>query len=157
EAASAVKRILSYSGAPVSGWRASLTADRADPSVADFAAQSDSIADANPSITWTRNYLGITAQTSPEITENLRQAASGGADILVYEGHGSASRLGKDAPRILDTDKVQTWTGNSVFVAATCTFNWFAIDQTDFRTIALQALTQPQGGISASIGCTTYM
>ncbi len=157
EAGTVVKRILSYAGVPVSGWRGMATSDAVDPTVADFPTLSDTIIAANPSIAWTRNYLGVTAATSPEITATMCEGASGAADVQVYDGHGSASRIGLHVPRILDTDLVQAWTGNTVFIAATCTFNWFAVDQTDFRTIALQALLQPQGGISASIGSTTYM
>ena len=39
----------------------------------------------------------------------------------------------------------------------TCTANWAAANLAQFNSIAVQALTQPQGGISASIGSSTYM
>jgi hypothetical protein len=87
----------------------------------------------------------------------LAAAANGGADLLMYIGHGSAVRLGKDDPRILDNNKVVAWTGSSVFLQSTCTANWMAKNETGYQSIAIQALTQPQGGISASIASSTYM
>ncbi|HLX60329.1 MAG TPA: autotransporter-associated beta strand repeat-containing protein [Planctomycetota bacterium] len=156
----AVSRILSNKGM-TTGARVHAVADEADPIAGDFAAEADSIAAANPELAWQRNYLGVTAQSSPDVTAALTQAANGGADILFYVGHGNAVRLGKNDPRILETDStadtVQNLTGNAVFLQATCTGNWMAKNETGYRSIAIQALTQPQGGISASIGTSTYM
>src|SRR5262249_28757473 len=70
---------------------------------------------------------------------------------------GNALRLGVEVPPILDTDSVKEWTGNVVLIQATCTANWMAKDEDGYKSIAIQALTQPQGGISASIGTSTYM
>src|SRR5882724_4714930 len=85
----------------------------------------------------------------------MTQAANGGADLLMYIGHGNAVRLGNTVPRILDNDKVATWTGYSVFLQSTCTANWMAKNEAGYQSIAIQALTQPQGGISASIASST--
>ncbi|HLX62872.1 MAG TPA: C25 family cysteine peptidase [Planctomycetota bacterium] len=157
----AVKRIMSYSGPPSSGAVLHAVADRLDPETADFPAQAESLAQANPELTWQRNYLGVTYQTSPEVSSALMSAANGGANWILYVGHGNASRLGKDDPRILQTDSVrdnvQFMTGNVVLLQSTCTANWMAADQTVGKSIAIQALTQPQGGISASIAPSTYM
>ncbi len=157
----AVSRIVNYMGAPESGVRVHAVADRTDPAVADFGAQADQISAALPGVTWQRNYLGETVQTSPEVTAAMRDAANGGADWLLYIGHGNSVRLGKDDPRILQSDgvidNVKDLTGSSVFLQSTCTGNWMAANTTGFRSIAIQALTQPQGGISASIGTSTYM
>jgi len=87
----------------------------------------------------------------------MKDAANGGADLILYSGHGNAARLGATDPRILDQTSVQNWTGNTVFIQATCTANWMAKNVQDYKSIAIQALTQPQGGISASIGTSTYM
>src|ERR1043165_2766233 len=87
----------------------------------------------------------------------MAQAANGGADVLFYNGHGSAARLGATVPRILDTDTVQAWQGDVGLIATTCTFNWVAKAESDYRSIPIQAMVQPQGGIAASIGVTTYM
>ncbi|HLX64168.1 MAG TPA: C25 family cysteine peptidase [Planctomycetota bacterium] len=157
ELSMAVQRVTSYSGAPVSGVRAHAVADRADPEAGDFAAESDALAQSNPEMTWQKNYLGVTYATSPEVTSAMAQAANGGADWIVYVGHGNAVRLGNEVPRILDTDTVQAWTGNAIFLQSTCTGNWMANDVQNYKSIAIQALTQPQGGISASIGTSTYM
>src|SRR6185436_16207471 len=81
----------------------------------------------------------------------------GGADIIVYNGHGNSVRLGKAAPRILDVESVQAWKGNVVLLQSTCTAHWMAKNEPGYKSIAIQALTQPQGGISASIGTSTYM
>jgi len=160
ELAVAVKHILAYKGAPASGIRVNVTADRADPAVADFAAHAEMIAQSNPDFTWQQNYLGVTYQSASEVTAAMREAANGGADVLIYVGHGNSVRLGKDDPRILQTDdtadNVKEWVGNVVFLQSTCTANWMAKNQAGFRSIAIQALTQPQGGISASIGSSTY-
>gem|GEM_PF-518832 len=159
----AVHRILSHDEPRPqgSGLRVHAVADALDPTVADFAAEADSIAQANPEFAWQQNYLGVTYATSPEVTAAMRDAANGGADLLLYVGHGNAVRLGMNDPRILQSDgvidNVKDWTGNAVFVQATCTANWMAKDESGYRSIAIQALTQPQGGISASIGTSTYM
>ncbi len=157
ELATAVSRILNYKGVTASSVRVHAAADRADPAVADFAAQSDSLAQLNPGFSWQRNYLGDTYQTSPEVTAALANAANGGADWLIYIGHGNSVRLGNEVPRILNNDEVQAWSGNVVFLQSTCTANWMAADQVGFQSIAMQALSQPQGGISASIGSSTYV
>src|SRR5262249_1927512 len=84
-------------------------------------------------------------------------AVNGGADWVVYVGHGNASRLGRYDPRIMETKYVPAWTGNVVFLQSTCTANWSAANVADFKSIAIQALTQPQGGITASIASSTSM
>jgi len=142
---------------PISGIRAHAVADRADPNAGDFGAQLQSIAQSHPDIAWQANTLGVTYQTSPEVTAALYEAANGGADVILYSGHGNSVRLGKDTPQILDVAKVQEWKGNVVFLQSTCTANWMAKDESGFKSIAIQALTQPQGGISASIASSTYM
>ena len=157
EASTAVQHILNYSGLPSTGWRAFIAADTPDPVAGDFAAEADDVINSNPSITWTHNYLGVTDPTAATVTAAMRQAASGGADLLMYNGHGSALYLGNNAPHILEVSDVQQWTGNSVFLAATCTFNWVAKVEEDYHSLAIQGLVQPQGGIAASIGTTTYM
>ncbi len=157
----AVNRIVSYAAPQSSGVVLQAVADRADPTTADFPAQAESLAQANPELTWQRNYLGVTYQSSPEVSAAMLAAANGGANWILYVDHGNASRLGKDDPRILQSDSVrdnvQDWTGNVVFLQSTCTANWMATDQTGAKTIAIQLLTQPQGGISASIASSTYM
>jgi hypothetical protein len=150
-----VQRIVSYKGL-TSGWRGHAVADSLDPEVGDFSAQADALMQSHPDVAWQKNYLGVTYQTSQEVNAALKDAASGGADLIMYVGHGNATRLGKDAPRILDTSTVQQWTGNMVFLQSTCTANWMAKNENDYKSIAIQALTQPQGGISASIASSTY-
>ncbi len=157
ELAGAVAHILSYNGAPSSGVRLHAVADATDPAVGDFAAQLTTLQAANPDLSWQPNYLGTTYATSPEVTAAMTRAANGGADWILYSGHGNSVHLGKNAPTILDTAKVQAWNGNAVLLQSTCTGNWMANDTQDFKSIAIQALTQPQGGISASIGTSTYM
>jgi hypothetical protein len=92
----------------------------------------------------------------PAVSAALDTAANGDADVIVYIGHGNAARLGNADPRILDTASVQNWTGDVVFLQSTCTANWVAKDEAGYRSIAIQALTQPQGGIAASLATTTY-
>ena len=153
----AVARILAHNPLAVSGWRAQAVADAADPTAGDFAAEADALVTANPSIAWTKNYLGVTANNVADVTALMAQGASTDADLIVYVGHGNATRLGAATPGILDVNSVQAWTGNVVLLQATCTANWVAKDLNDYHSIAIQALTQPQGGIAASIGTTTYM
>ena len=52
---------------------------------------------------WEANTLSVTYMSSPEVTAAMTAAANGGADLIVYNGHGNSVRLGKSAPRILDT------------------------------------------------------
>ncbi|MCY3021776.1 MAG: C25 family cysteine peptidase [Planctomycetota bacterium] len=153
----AVQRTLSYQGLPATGWRALVTADIKDPAAGDFAAEGDLLADSVPEISWSKAYLGVTHANPPLVTEAMRQAASGDADLIVYIGHGNSRILGTCSPPILDANSVQTWTGNVVLLQDTCTANWFLRNEPDFHSIAIQALTQPQGGIAASIATTTYM
>src|SRR5207248_76441 len=135
----AINHVTANSGLPLSGMRMHSVADRYDPEAGDFAAQATSIAQANPDLAWQENYLGVTYQTAPEVTAAFKAAANGGADLLMYIGHGNALRLGKDAPRILDTDSVQEWTGHAVFLQSTCTANWMAKNESDYHSIAIQA------------------
>ena len=139
------------------GFSLHAVADQFDETAGDFASEADSIASAHPDVNWQRNYLGVTYPTSPEVTAAMTTAANGGADMLMYIGHGNAVRLGNEVPRILDNDKVSAWTGDAVFLQSTCTANWMAKDESGYQSIAIQALTQPQGGISASIASSTYM
>ncbi|MEI6236724.1 MAG: C25 family cysteine peptidase, partial [Planctomycetota bacterium] len=158
ELAGAISHILGYKGIPQSGLRLHAVADQPDAAVADFGAQLDTMVKAyNPDVTWQENYLARTYQTSPEVNEALKTAANGGADLILYNGHGNAARLGANSRNILDQTSVQQWTGNTVFLQSTCTANWMAKNVNDYKSIAIQALTQPQGGISASIATSTYM
>jgi hypothetical protein len=156
ELRNAVSHILSY-GSISSGARVHAAADQADPAAGDFPAQSDSIAQAHPDLSWQRNYLGVTCQSTAEVTAGLTAAANGGADLLFYTGHGNASHLGAAERQILDGTDVAAWHGNAIFLQATCTANWMAKNEEGFKSIAIQALTQPYGGISASIASSTYM
>ncbi|MEI6235990.1 MAG: C25 family cysteine peptidase, partial [Planctomycetota bacterium] len=158
ELAGAVNHIVNYKGVPASGVRLHAVADKTDPLVADFGAQLDAMLKVNhPEISWQENYLEKTYATAPEVTAAMKVAANGGSDLILYSGHGNAARLGAFDPRILDQTSVQSWTGNTVLIQATCTANWMAKNVEDYKSIAIQALTQPQGGISASIGTSTYM
>ncbi len=132
-------------------------ADAPDPEVGNFGAQLNSIKANHSDLSWQENYLSSTVQTSPEVTAAMKAAALGGADLILYSGHGNASHLGNEWPRILDQTSVQEWTGNTVFVQATCTAHWAAVNATGYKSIAIQALTQPQGGIAAGLGTSTYM
>ncbi|MEI6233066.1 MAG: C25 family cysteine peptidase [Planctomycetota bacterium] len=164
ELSGAVRHILGYKGMPASGMRLHAVADRPDAEVANFGAELDTMVRSNHSdITWQENYLERTYQTPPEVTAAMKSAANGGADLILYSGHGNSVRLGK-APltgdfnlRILDLASVQEWTGNTVLLQGTCAAHWMAKNEQDYKSIAIQALTQPQGGISASIGTSTYM
>ena len=153
----AVSRILGYAGLPVSGTRVHAVSDQDDPAAGNFGAQLDGVADANTDVSWQRNYLGATYQTTQEVTLAMQVAANGGADLLLYAGHGSASHLGAAQRNILGLEDVQMWTGNTVFLQSTCTANWMAKNEDGYKSIAIQALTQPQGGISANIASSTYM
>ncbi len=157
ELSAAVTHVLNYTGAPESGVRVQAVADLIDPEVADFPSQAAAMAQTLPDMIWQPNYLGVTYSSAPDVTTAMAAAANGGADWILYVGHGNASRLGKNVPRILDVDGVQAWNGNVVFIQSTCTANWAAPDSTVYISIALQALIQPQGGISASIASSTYM
>jgi hypothetical protein len=157
----AVSHIVNYKGFPASGITAQLAADVADPAAGNFPVQADGIVASNPEFTWQRNYLGVTTQAYSDATAAITAAANGGANLLLYVGHGNAvglgGEVGPDAQKILDTTSVQTWTGNVVLVQTTCNANWMAKDVQPYYSIAIQALTQPQGGISAGIGTSTYM
>ena len=148
-----VSHIVNYKGFLASGISGQLTADTADPAAGDFPTQAESIAAAHPEIAWQRNYVGITTQTYGDATAALSSAASGGADLLVYVGHGNATRLGSllgvGTATILDTTSVQSWTGHAVFLQSTCTAHWMAKDVQPYYSIAIQGLMQPQDAESA--------
>ena len=157
QAAVAVSRILAHKGFAESGLTAQITADVNDPEAGDFSSNADSLVNANPKVAWTKSYAGIGGTTLADCTVAMTKAANDGTDMLFYEGHGSAGRLGAAVPGILDTTSVQAWTGNTIIIPSTCTFNWFSKDVQDYHSIAIQAMTQAGGGISASIATTTYM
>jgi len=158
ELAVSVAHIVSYKGMPQSGARLHAVADEDDAATGSFGTLLDTQIKANrQEFTWQENYLLRTYQTSAEVTAAMQAAANGGADLILYSGHGNATRLGRNDPRILDVNSVQAWTGSVVLLQSTCTANWAAANVQQFNSIAVQALTQPQGGISASIGTSTYM
>src|SRR5262249_25628224 len=96
-------------------------------------------------------------QSAAEVTAAMGVAANGGADVLLYAGHGNSVHLGKTDPRLLGLDDVKQWKGDVIFLQATCTGNWIANNGSDWHSLASQGLTQPQGGLCASIGTSTYM
>ncbi len=154
----AVSHILNYQGIPASGVRVHAVADKPDPAVADFGAELDTLVKAqHPELTWQENYLARTYISPTEVTAAMKAAANGGADLIMYSGHGNASHLGNEDPHILDQTGVQVWAGNAIFLQATCTANWAAANIAGYKSIAMQALTQPQGGIAAGIGTSTYL
>jgi hypothetical protein len=157
ELGGAVHHIVSYKGLPPSAIRGQAVADKSDTAAGNFAAEADAFAQSHPEISWQQNYYGTTYATPAEVRDAMSAAASGGADVLLYVGHGNATHLGKDDPRLLDSNDVQTWTGNVVFLQATCTAHWMAKNEAGYKSIAMQALTQPQGGIAASVGTSTYL
>ncbi len=157
ELAGAVTHTMRYAGLPVSGWRALAVTDRMDVNAGNFAADADTIVASTPELAWSRAYLDITSDQPLAIRETLRAAACGAADLIVYAGHGNSTRLGSTIPPILDVNAVQDWTGNTIFLQSTCNSSWFVKSDPSFHSIAMQALTQPQGGIAASIGASTYM
>ncbi len=108
-------------------------------------------------MTWQMNTLGVTYGTVGDVNAAMTAAANGVADTILYNGHGNSVRLGDYERIILDTTLVQNWQGNVVFLQSTCTGNWMANNSADFKSIAIQAMTQAQGGISASVGTSTYM
>ncbi len=153
----AVSRILSYSPPSSSGARAHAVADIPDPIAGDFPQQADSLIQATLSATWQRNFVGSTSRDALAAREALRSAANGGADWLLYVGHGNSIHLGSGTTAILDTNALQDWRGNAILLQSTCTAAWMAKDSQNFRSLATQGLTQPQGGIAASIGSSTYV
>ncbi len=153
----AVARTLAYGGVPLSGVRIHAAADRVDAAAGDFAAHAERMRSAHPELRWQANYLGVTCPAPADVNASMTAAANGGADWVLYVGHGNSVHLGKDSPQILDTGKVGAWTGSVVFLQATCTAHWMAKDEFGFRSIAMKGLTQPQGGIAASIGSSTYV
>jgi autotransporter-associated beta strand protein len=153
----AVARTLAHCGLLSSGNRGFIVADRADGAGGDFAAQSEAITNVAPEFIWSKAYLGVTHAESADVGAALSQAASGSAGLVVFNGHGNSRVFGLGLPRILDQTSMQSWTGNVVLLQATCNGNWFARNERDYRSLAIQGLTQPQGGIAASISTTTYM
>ncbi len=152
----AVSRTLAYKGLS-SAIRAHAVADRTDPTAGNFGAQLAAVAAQNPEFAWQANTLGVTHATPGEVTTALTTAANGGADLLIYAGHGNSIHFGNETPNILDTQSIQSWHGNAILIQATCAGNWMAKDESGFKSLAMQALTQPQGGIAASIGTSTFM
>ncbi|MCK6471413.1 MAG: C25 family cysteine peptidase [Planctomycetes bacterium] len=150
----AIERTLSYK-AGASGGAALMAADRLDPAAGDFAAEAEAITTAVPEHVWRRAYLGLTHATADGVGDALRDAANGEAELIVYVGHGSSSKLSKET--IMTVADAAGWTGNVVFVQSTCTPNYFIHNVPGYYSIAEALLTQPQGGIAASLGTTTYL
>ena len=153
----AVARTLAHAGSWTSGWHGHIVTDQADLPVYDFPAEGRDFVASVPEIEWSENFYGVTNSEVSQVTDALQQAASHGSDVIVYIGHGNASVLGNQVPRILDASLVQAWTGNVVLLQSSCNGNWIAKDVNAWHSIAAQALSQPQGGIAASISSSTYM
>ncbi|MCZ7644664.1 MAG: C25 family cysteine peptidase [Planctomycetota bacterium] len=155
ELAVAVQRTLDF--VPIqgaSGGLGLLAADRRDLEAGHFGLGCEALEAACPQLTWDKAYLGQTAPAAADLTQAMRDAANGGADVIVFNGHGASNRLSRE--NVLDAAKAAQWTGNCVLIQATCTANYFMHDLPAIDTNAELLLTQPQGGIAASIGPTTY-
>ncbi|MBI3827967.1 MAG: autotransporter-associated beta strand repeat-containing protein [Planctomycetes bacterium] len=158
-----VQRTLAYKGAQsASGQPALLVADRLDPKGIDFAGEADGVEEGVDGFAWTKAYLGRTHETGanvtlqkPEIIDFIRQQASHAAEVVLFVGHGASSVWSND--RILDVPKAAQWTGNCVLLQATCSANYFIHNYPGYYTLVENLLTQPQGGIAASIATTTYL
>lgn len=151
----AVARTLSYRVKGKTVRRGLLVADGLAPGDPDFHAAMDGLARRTRGVQWRKAYLGSASfPDGASITDAMKDAADGNADLILFAGHGSSTRLSKS--QVLDTSKAADWTGNVVLLQATCTANYFVHNQTDFHSIAEALLTQPQGGISASVATTTW-
>ena len=110
---------------PQSGWSAHAASDNKDPDAGDFAVQADDIAKSKHDLAWQKDYLGgktpdpkdaqvkdwtgdtVFLQSTATFTWSDKdapaKAANGGADLLLYNGHGNAKTLGGDqAPKIVN-------------------------------------------------------
>ncbi|MCK6470534.1 MAG: C25 family cysteine peptidase [Planctomycetes bacterium] len=108
-----------------------------------------------PEIEWAQANLGSAEYPdAASITEAMEDAANGDANVILFVGHGSSSKLSKS--NVLDVTKCAGWTGNVVLLQATCTANYTIHNLPGQSTNAGTLLTQAQGGIAASIATTTY-
>jgi len=95
ELAGAVNHTVHYKGFPAtSGIKAQITALSPDLLAGNFQTQSDALSATHPEFAWQKNYLGTSAQSNADVTAAMLAAANGGADLLLFAGHGSARVLG---------------------------------------------------------------
>lgn len=96
ELAVAVQRTLDF--VPIqgaSGGLGLLAADRRDLEAGHFGLGCEALEAACPQLTWDKAYLGQTAPAAADLTQAMRDAANGGADVIVFNGHGASNRLSR--------------------------------------------------------------
>lgn len=128
-----------------------LVADNTDQG-GDFAAAQEALARNHPEVDWAKLYIGIHGDNA-EIRQCLTQSVNEGADLVVYQGHGSSSRLAHGLP-ILDLAEAAKWEGSAVVYLSTC---WGAYVQQNTNAAAsiAEVLLRSRGGAPALIGSTT--
>jgi hypothetical protein len=150
ELESFVAKILGHVGSS-SGASGILVADDADRA-GDFPAAQRRVAESFPEIAWTELYLGVHGGNAV-IRNRLTESVNVGTDLVVYQGHGSASWLAKGLP-ILDTEEATRWSSSPVVYLATC---WGAFIQSNTESAAsiAEVFLRSAEGPPAVIGSTT--
>ncbi|MHC4504653.1 MAG: C25 family cysteine peptidase, partial [Planctomycetota bacterium] len=117
----------------------------------DFASAQDVVAASFPEVDWTKLYAGVHGDGA-FIREALTRTVNSGADLVVYQGHGSSSRLGSSYP-LLDLDEAARWTGAPVVYLSSC-WGAYILRNTAAASSIAEALLRSQGGATAVIGST---
>jgi hypothetical protein len=155
ELSAAVANILSYKGHRDSDpYRGVLLADRLDLSAGNFHAEADSVANTPLDVDWTKIYVGATHATEALARTAVVSEVNGGADLAFFIGHGTASRLGKQA--ILEKTNVADWNGHAVLLMASCNGTWFLTPDPTYYCLVEKLMTRP-AGVPVAIGSSTYL
>jgi len=156
----AVQHTLNYESPLTSERTGLIVADRLDKDAGDFPSEGDALAAGVPWVSWSKSYLA-TPSNAGDVNAALIDAGSNGPgakDILVFIGHGASTHFGTDT--VLSTNDSASFTGNAIFMFATCNANYFIANTPvggGLPTMVEQLLSQPQGGLAMSIGSTTWV
>ena len=118
----------------------------------DFAGASRRIAARFSGLDWTELYAGVHGDEAA-IRAALTQAVDAGTDLVVYQGHGAVSALGKGLP-LLGPTAAGEWRSAPVVYLATCWGAFIQHETVGAKSVA-EALLRGPAGSPAVIGSTT--
>ncbi|MHC5056995.1 MAG: C25 family cysteine peptidase [Planctomycetota bacterium] len=118
----------------------------------DFAGASRRVAARFVSIAWTELYAGVHGDEAA-VRAALARTVDAGTDVVVYQGHGAVSALGKGLP-LLDPAAAAEWRSAPVVYLATCWGAFIQHETDDAKSIA-ETLLRARGGSPAVVGSTT--
>ncbi len=118
----------------------------------DFAGASRRVAARFSGFDWTELYAGVHGDEAA-IRAALARVVDAGSDLVVYQGHGAVSALGKGLP-LLGPTAAAEWRSAPVVYLATCWGAFIQHEAAGAKSVA-EALLRGSAGSPAVVGSTT--